>query len=330
MVDISEADGAPLPLGAVLQAGVDEISSSQTITFTKYVRLVLPLDGFVFWVAASMVTPSALYNAMGFNTSAFAAGQVVATGAPTLTVAGSLHYATDVRQNEDETLAVNRVVFTAQRPVNDLNDVGPNVMYIGTFEGRRFAFSQRRSFYYQAALWHYAGDAIYPDMETQIIDDPRGFDSRSLVVSNSLPAWLTLTKFMPMYPSFAVPANVLPPYGAVHIEPANTVALQAFPSKDSTGSHFQLVQDKVRITTYGLRNNAALDFQDYVTQYSLDTDNIGIMNTPAFRDEKRTQVELGILAMKKTIEFDVSYYQTRIADVARQLILSATMGFNFD
>lgn len=330
MVDISEAAAASLPLGTTLAAGVDQISSSQTVTFTKYVRLVLPLDGFVFWVAASMVSPSAVFNAMQFNGAPFNAGQAVAVPAPTLTVPGSLHYATDMRQNEDETLAINRVVFTSEKPVDDFNGVGPNVMYIGTFQGVRFAFSQRKSFYYQASLWHYAGDAIYPDMETQIIDDPRGFDTHSLIVSNSLPVWLTLNKFMPMYPSFAVPANVLPPYGAVHIEPTNTTALQAFPSKDASGSHFQLVQDKVRLTTYGLRNNEALDFQDYVTQYSLDTDNIGIMNTPAFRDEKRTQVELGILAQKKTVEFDVSYYQTRIADVARQLILHATMNFNFN
>jgi hypothetical protein len=44
------------------------------------------------------------------------------------------------------------------------------------------------------------------------------------------------------------------------------------------------------------------------------------MTSGAIRDEKRTQPELGILAMKKTIEFDVSYYQARANNVARQLL----------
>jgi hypothetical protein len=53
------------------------------------------------------------------------------------------------------------------------------------------------------------------------------------------------------------------------------------------------------------------------------------VNTPIMRDEKRIQSELDLLAMKKTIEFDVSYYQTRTADIARQLILSAIVSYSF-
>ena len=43
------------PIGADLQTGVEAISIQQTVTFTKYVRLVLPLDGYVFWVAAPLL-----------------------------------------------------------------------------------------------------------------------------------------------------------------------------------------------------------------------------------------------------------------------------------
>ena len=67
---------------------------------------------------------------------------------------------------------------------------------------------------------------------------------------------------------------------------------------------------------------------DTVNQYSLDTDSIGIMNMPIVRDEKRPQSELQVIAMKKTIEFDVSYYQTRINDIARQLIESCIVEYS--
>jgi hypothetical protein len=83
----------------------------------------------------------------------------------------------------------------------------------------------------------------------------------------------------------------------------------------------------VRITLYGTRNFSALDFVDCVNQYSLDTDLIGIMNLPTVRDEKRTQSELSTIAMKKSVEFVVSYYQQRANDVARQIILSAIPSF---
>jgi hypothetical protein len=44
------------------------------------------------------------------------------------------------------------------------------------------------------------------------------------------------------------------------------------------------------------------------------------MTATPVRDEKRTQAELGILAMKKTVEYQVSYYQNRVNTAARQLL----------
>ena len=59
---------------------------------------------------------------------------------------------------------------------------------------------------------------------------------------------------------------------------------------------------------------------DLVYQFSYDTDTIGIMAPAIPRDEKRTQAELGILAMKKTFDFQVSYLQIALPNVARKLI----------
>jgi hypothetical protein len=80
----------------------------------------------------------------------------------------------------------------------------------------------------------------------------------------------------------------------------------------------------VRITLYGLQNNAALDFVDCVLQYSLDTNNFGIMNNMAVvADAKRPLPGLQAIAQKKVITFQVSYYQQRVANIARQLIRNA-------
>jgi hypothetical protein len=47
------------------------------------------------------------------------------------------------------------------------------------------------------------------------------------------------------------------------------------------------------------------------------------MNMPVMQDEKVTQPEMGIIAQKKVITFDVSYFQTTVNNVARQLIEKA-------
>ncbi|HET8687074.1 MAG TPA: hypothetical protein VFM18_10470, partial [Methanosarcina sp.] len=148
----------------------------------------------------------------------------------------------------------------------------------------------------------------------------------SPIATNSLPIWLALNGLMPVYPAFLAPTNLRPPYATVSIP--ETLPIQAAPYIDNTSAHWQLVQDKVKITIYGERNNDALDFQDYVFQNSLDTENFGISNMPIIKDEVRTQSELGILAIKKSFELEINYYQNRALQVARQLITSALCSFS--
>jgi hypothetical protein len=327
------------PMGADLAEGVDTLSLDQAIVFTRYVRLILPLDGYLFWVKTALFTPSALYNQARFNRVLFnqAPKPPVTTTPPTFVVKGSLHYATETRQEETETYGANRVVFTSEYEVQDLNAIEPGTLWIGEWEGQRFAFSSRGSFYRQADLWHYVGYAIYPDMETQIIDDPGDFDAKNVIVSNSLPAWLALNGYvppygfgnptMPLFPSFLVPANERPPYAAVHVIPESTTAWAAAPTIARNSTHTQLCSDRVKITLWGTRNFNALDFVDCVYQYSNDAGVIGIMNMPVVRDEKRTQAELTTIAMKKSVEFEVSYLQHRINNVARQIIEQVFVNF---
>ena len=322
-MDVNEAGSAGLTeFASNLALGVDSISQSQTITFVKYVRVILPLDGFVFWVRADLYSGSSLLNYSLLNTTAMNKPATVSASANTITVSGSLHYVTENNQDEAEGFATNRVTFTSENEIELLNTVSPRVIYIGQWEGLQFAFANRNSFYRQANLFHYQGYAVYPSMATQLINDINGFSQNRLVVSNSLPVWLTLNKYVPMYPSFLVDDNIMPNWCAVHIEPSQTYSLQATPFIDSNGSSYQLYVDKVRLTLYGLRNDQVTSFINYLNDFFINYETLGLMNIPVIRDEKATQMELGIISMKKTIEFEVSYYQESIRTIARQYITS--------
>jgi hypothetical protein len=329
-MEASELFDSATPMAGDLQAGLAQVSLNQQIKFKLYGRVVLPLDRFVFWVAAPLLKqkpfqPNGLITAPQLSDEEMEDCAFIAKC--------SLHYTTDFRQEETENYAANRVVFTTNKEVQELNEVAPDTMWIAEFDGFKFGFSSSSMRYRQAGLWHYAGFALYPDMATQVVDDITQFSS-DLVVSNSLPAWLQIAGYRPpwafwgplpqLFPSFAVPDNERPPFGAVHVNPDATRALASAPTIASdSSSHTQLVTDTVRITLFGARNQMVMDFIDAVYRYSSDTGVIGLMNMPVPRDEKRTQSEMRTLAIKKTIDFEISYLQGTMRKVATQVIKTA-------
>lgn len=313
---IDEASTAPGPLAAALQAGVNSLSQNQAITFKQYTKTVLSPDGSVFWV---------------FNgTSA--------------DFTGSLHYITDRQQDEDQTVAMNRFIFTALEEVTALNRVSPTTMWIGTWTvddtNIQIAFADRGPFYKQADMWHYGGYAVFPALASQLVESA---DSLPVgpIVSNSLPIWLAQNTAAPVYPSFLVPDNIEPPYIAAHIDPSHTEPLGAFPilglpgvPQPNSGTApiyafptSQLMRDRVRLTLYGFTNQQAIQYLNNLVDASL-ADTFGFCTSPVIRDDKRTQAEIAALAMKKTIEFDASYYQGTADAFARRYILSA--GFTLE
>ena len=323
MPSISETiSDATTPLAEALRTGVQNISYTASVQFVKYIRLVLPLDGYVFWVRADLLSQSAQFGVMGYNTDQFNR-PTTQTAGRSITVKGSFHYQTELRQTEESTYSANRVVFTTDTEIEDLNDVGPTVRYIGEFDGIRFQFSKRGDFYKQANLNHYVGDAVFSTMDTQVIDNLSQLDVSEVVVSNSLPIWLSLNQFFPVYPAYLAPEDMVPPYATIYIPPDSTTAIQAFADMDANSNQAQLCKDRVRITMYGVRNNAAQDYLQYLIQSSVNTDDFGMMNMPVLRDVWETQVELLVLAQKKVLDLEVSYYQTRARAIARQLILHA-------
>jgi hypothetical protein len=310
MTTVSEAaNSAQGALNGVLSGGVRTLSADTQITFLLYKKLVLPLDGYVFWVRANLTKP-------------------IPTLRDTVIVTGSLHYSTEVEQEEDATIPYNTIVFTALAGIDAFQEITPQYMYIGTYMGIRFAFSSHGKYYEQAGLWHYMGVAVTSITDIQIIDDVAQLPSEQ-IISNSLPIWLAMPSYrppypgficpFPLYPSFLIPQNEPPPYGAVHIE--DTRALEAIAFLGPRLQSSQLACEKVIITTYGVNNDDIITFLNFIIQYSSDWSLIGIRNMPIISDEKREQVELQVLAQKKHIVVEVNYVQQSVRDVARQHIL---------
>ena len=315
MPSVAEAAGQSSQLESVLDAGVENISSRQQVTFTLYTSLTVSQDGTLFWVAS---------------------GQV-------LTVTGSLHYSTDLLQDEDQTVAANYVILTSEKEITEFNLMAPGQLWLGSWpvaQGNatlQVAFSARGNQFGPANLWHYRGIAVLPPMSAQIIASPADLPTGP-IVSNSLPFWLAQNSFAPVYPSFLVPENVVPPYIAAHIEPDQTEALQGFPLLDGFPKPLpsplqptlyqlighQLSSDRVRLTLYGFNNQTAWQYLYSLIEYSRATDNYGFMPpNPVIRDPKRIQREITAIAQKKVIDLRVSYYQSAADMIARRLIVEA-------
>jgi hypothetical protein len=286
----------------LLTEGLASLSDNQTITFTKYVRQILPSDGFVFWVKADLVTGNPTPH--------------------TLTIKGSFHNSVNQEMREDENIAVTQVIFTTKKEIEPFTDVDSSVIWIGQFRNIRFSFSRREKFYSPMGLYHYVGDAIYPAFESQIIDDLNNLDLTKPVASNSILIWLTIQSAINLYPSYLTPTNLPPPYGSIHVDKSRS--LQAAHKVDNTTGDLNcLIAETVRIVLYGVKNNAAWDFIDAINNYCLNHGGMGIVNKPIPEDEKRPQSDINAIAQKKTITFDITYNQSRIALLSRRLLLSA-------
>jgi hypothetical protein len=304
-------------LQAALDAGLDLISADQAVTFQSYTKITLAPDSSVFWVANGTME----------------------------TAKGSLHFATDSVQEEDQNIGVNQFIFTSEQEVETFNSIAPTTLLIGSWpfpdgSNLQIVFSSRGKFYEEAGLWHYSGRAVYPAMQTQVISDASQIPVGP-IVSNSLPIWLLLTAVgqanVPVYPSFLVPDNLVPPYIVAHVEPGRTVAMQGAPFFQQTsqtlgGTGFyqftadQLARDEVKLILYGFTNAMAWQYYSTLYNYSLvgpgETPTFGFANSPAIQDEKRTQNEINAIAMKKSLSFQANYYQSAANAAAYRLILS--------
>lgn len=305
------AENTGTQLASVLSSAVETISAGQEITFRLYVKQVLPLDGFVYWVNAAIINSDELKRLEITNTHA-------------VSIKGSLHRQVFTEQSETLSRAVNSIIFTPVEKIDDFNVENPEAIYLGEYAGTQFAFSRMDSRYSQAGIYHYRGNAVLPTMRTQIIDSPDDI-SDDLILSNSTPIWLSLKKFATVYTSFLTPSNLKPPYIVADVRDSHP--LQVAPVMVN-GERWQHTQDRVRITLYGMSNADALNYRDYVVSAAMEDEEFGITNLPVVTDGKSTQVEINALAKLKFIDFDVNYYQATARDISKQLIKEVI--FNYE
>jgi len=312
---IGEVDFDPTNMQGALRAGLEALDQRDETVFVKYDRVVLPLDGFVFWKPTTT----------------------------TVKARGMLHFAQEWQQDDDQAIGYTRIVFTSEDQVQEFSQLGQNAIFVATYKSQgqnatdtfKYAFSAQGGFNVQAGLWHYVGHQIPPALLTQLLDPGTKIDQTRAVVSNSLPLWLQLNGYTPPYPGVANSIPVYPSYQAAENQPApyivvdvlETEPLNSAPVIGVFGDHSQWAKDTCRLTLYGLQNNEALTFQDVINQYSLDTDNFGIMNMPVVKDAHRVQAELHGIAMKKEMTVEVSYNQQTSTSTAHQLIEKALYSF---
>jgi hypothetical protein len=289
-------------MNQVLRDGLKTLSKGDTVVFTRYVKKILPLDGFIFWVKASLLV-----------------GEV----APfTQTYLASVHTSVNSDMRPTENPDINNVIFTAVDDiVQNFNDVDTQTLWVGSLDGLRFSFNKQGRFYKEAGLYHYMGDAIYPINDNMLIDDIDDLDLTNAVVSNSMPLWLALDEVVTLYNAYLVPTNKRPPYAVINVK--NSEALTLTPLKTHRNERYQLCKDTIEITLYGARNNLVSDFIEVINQYSLNLEEIGIMNQPIAKDLQIPQAEINVITMAKKIDLEINYYQSRIKDETRNLILSA-------
>lgn len=319
-MSLREARGQQGQLAEVIDAALNELDLDQEVKFQAYSRVVLPIDGYIFW------KPTV-----------------------SLTVKGSLHFMQDIAQEETETVGNASITFTTRDRVVEFSEAPINTIYVGCAGHFRFAFSSQQGYFSAAKFWHYQGHRIAPVMERQLLDDPTTIDPSRAIVSNSLPLWLAMNGYtspfldgfsnqVMLYPSFVVPPNLTPPYCAVHIPPEATRAVQSVPmimqgtalvngKPVNTRQHTQLCEDTVHLTVYGLQNLEALNFFDMVLEVLRDGGQMGLTNTPVTVDRKRTLPELQAIAMQKSWEFKVSYNMYAVSEMTMQLIKQATAAF---
>lgn len=288
-------------MASALKLGYTQLSANETITLEKYVRFILPVDGYVFWIKASqLVYP----YPPGTQTISNAPNEIV--------VSASFHYSSTQVQKSDNSTGIQDIIMTTDQEIIDFDTLQPSEMYLGSYASFRFSFSKQGNYYRQSNLWHLRGQAVYPYMETQIVDDLSTFDTTNVVVSNSLPIWLTLNAYAPVFPSFLVPENITPPYIVAMIEPNETKSMQPVPWVNTEGI-WQLARDKVHLIIYGMRNIDVQNFVQYVKDQSLYPGLFGILESGfSIQDEKVIQSELNVIAEQKRITLDISYNQHAI------------------
>jgi hypothetical protein len=280
---------------------------AKNITFTKYVRRVLPVDGWVFWVKSSLIE-----------------GEVAPFSKVYLC---STHIQRNQTQEATKTNSISSIGLTVNKKIEDLHEVNQSVMWLGEYQGVKFSFNAQANYYEEANIFHYAGDAVYIENTPNIIDDIEDLDLdlENGIVTNCIPIFITLNQQVQIYPAFLAPTNLKPPYATIEVKDTRGIAAgQSYnPFEDSS----LLSWDKVELTIYGLRKKQLSDFLKYLENQQLVTEAFGMYWLPSVQNENVPQSEINVLTNKKVLNFDVSYTFNAVRSQAEAFIRSVTVDF---
>lgn len=290
------------------ETGTGESDYKSLVTFKEYKRKILPLDGFIFWLATGIEK----------------------------TVSGSVSYLTKKLQKEGESYEQSRVLFTTNEEVKPFHATS-DTTWVGAFNDLRFVLGLCTYEHKETELYHYIGKSLSPAFARQFVDNADDINDQEPIVSNSLPIFLSLPsegnpyldrypwpENVPVFPSFLVPDNQPPPYVTVHndAESIKGIGMSAINITDSSGT--QITSERVRLSLYGLSNTQAGNIREYIIRWALIHPwMMGVMNNPVISDARETSPNITTLAQKKTIDFDVMYQQNALRNSAVQLIRQA-------
>src|ERR1700692_3267879 len=128
MAQASESQRDAAQMWGALRDGMESLDLNSEVTFTEYSRVILPIDGYIFWQPLVPIVPK-----------------------------GSLHVSQEIQQSEDETVGFATVLFTSEKRILEFTDAPINRIFIATCGPIRYAFSQQQGFFSAAGLWHYFG-----------------------------------------------------------------------------------------------------------------------------------------------------------------------------
>ena len=305
------------PITSALVSGLKVIDRQKAIKFTLYNRVVLPYDGFVFYVNSNAINNGSTFNTWSLNSKMIAERNT----AKSIEVEGSLHYNSIREQDSDKNYDRNELMFTTPYEILEFNQAQDNSLYIAEYDGMQFSFNSRLSSYSASGLYEYRGQAVPAYLRSQLIESKRDL-SKLHVTSNcmSLIMAFALNKELPVYPAYLAKAN---DKRFVTTEVTSTECLAAYPFLDRDGTRTQLTRDNVKVCFYGFENDAALDFVFDFVNMALEDDDYGIANIPTVSDAREPDSELRILSQKKESVIVVNYYQKRVQELTRKLILTA-------
>ncbi len=302
------------PYANILRNGVDFLKDGQTISFTTYRRAVLPFEGFVYWIKLHGGEKS---------------------------IESMIHKTDELYQEEDSFRNESTILITTRESLFNFSQDGIDEIKVFNYQDSLYVLRKTGENADQSGIYHNMAHIVEPQMQNTFLDTEDDFRNRNMQFSSSVPLFIMFSMGLfdlfqdhyDMYPGWLTPYNKKPPYISINV--SDTEALSsatAYETVDGNTYIGKLVTEKVTFTLYGYDNEQIMIFLSDLEKWSMVYNYVGFMSSPAIVDEIHSKVETGTVALKKTIEVDISYIQmAKLSEALKEKIISTVlMKFNFN